>query len=474
MAKTFESLQELLELVPGRGSYQKLTFIKREIEGEGWKNSRILKLLDFTYQHEVAKYRSERTELTSAVIEPLQHLYAALLPKIFLEDELRRRLGTSGKGFFPRNPSIGDALLREMTTYSIHHSSQPYAALSFLSRKRGREELPFDFHSIEFLRPDELKASLGDGNYEVLAALAERLGYLSSNPELEKQIITAQINKLRSLDPNKILDSLSFLLDTYSDQEDSILTFITQTAATTKTTNPDFAQSLLELAVSDGFVNVDVYFHLGTIALGKQNWEDARDAFTSGLELSAKHSSSHYNLALVYSQLGNLAQARSHAAEAVLLRPSMKEQDLTAARAHRTAERITQALPCYERAILFNSNDPAALKAIADELNVLGVHYKTSNAAHAERAFRLSAYANPQLVHPHYHLGTLAFVQRKYDAAAQHFRTAVAMQPTHKDSQYQLGITYVALNDTARARERFEEAKRLGHSGADLQLQKLR
>ncbi len=89
----------------------------------------------------------------------------------------------------------------------------------------------------------------------------------------------------------------------------------------------------------------------------------------------------------------------------------------------------------------------------ADNVNTLAVLAK--DAREYETAQNLFTYAqkqDPNLVHPYYHLGTIALGNREYEHAREFFTQALALNSTHRYSHFQIGRTYLGLNNHDQAK----------------------
>src|SRR5437763_60294 len=71
--------------------------------------------------------------------------------------------------------------------------------------------------------------------------------------------------------------------------------------------------------------------------------------------------------------------------------------------------------------------------------------------------------------------GRKEFEKKNYAIAVLHFKTAMAAQPMDAEPYYQLGLTYLAVNDPNSAGRHFMKATELNpkHTGAQLKLAEL-
>lgn len=93
--------------------------------------------------------------------------------------------------------------------------------------------------------------------------------------------------------------------------------------------NQDFAlaEKLYIQAATQHPKNAKIYARLGVIYLRQKNYKDARDALLSSLRFDSKVASRHYNLALVYQELGNFKKALAEVKQALSLDPTNEKYE---------------------------------------------------------------------------------------------------------------------------------------------------
>jgi len=85
--------------------------------------------------------------------------------------------------------------------------------------------------------------------------------------------------------------------------------------------HPDEAINLYKRAI-DGKENIaDSYCNLGVIYSQKKEHTKAIDSFTHGLKADPRHFEAHYNLANLYSDIGNISLAKVHYQMSVTINP---------------------------------------------------------------------------------------------------------------------------------------------------------
>ena len=77
-------------------------------------------------------------------------------------------------------------------------------------------------------------------------------------------------------------------------------------------------------AISAGECVADAYCNLGILESGKENYVKAIDCFANCLKYDPRHFEAHYNLANVYSEMGDLALAKLHYELAIEIEPEFE------------------------------------------------------------------------------------------------------------------------------------------------------
>ncbi|MBL7872382.1 MAG: tetratricopeptide repeat protein [Cyclobacteriaceae bacterium] len=75
-------------------------------------------------------------------------------------------------------------------------------------------------------------------------------------------------------------------------------------------------------AIKEGDAVADAYCNLGILESERKNHSKAIDCFTKSLREDPRHFESHYNLANVYAELGNLPLAKVHYQISIEIEPS--------------------------------------------------------------------------------------------------------------------------------------------------------
>ncbi len=228
-------------------------------------------------------------------------------------------------------------------------------------------------------------------------------------------------------------------------------------------------------------LDVDVLYTRGRNALLSGHFGDAVRALQEVVDRKPNHSWAHYLLGRAHHPLGNEIKAERHFRRAVALRPAFSLENITDAQRHLDEKDYTPALWAAERAAVvarYTNAPDSTLRTIAEALNTVGVAFKEGketqkNLAKAKQAFEAATHVDPEYVHPHYHLGTIARAEKNYLSAETHLQKVIERNPRHSWAYFQLGAVYEALGKDHDAKEVYQRAVTLGHKEAGAYLLKL-
>ncbi len=212
-------------------------------------------------------------------------------------------------------------------------------------------------------------------------------------------------------------------------------------------------------------------FEEGKKAFGERRYSDALEYFSRDLAQNPKNALACYYVGRTYAVLGVDERAEAMFGKAVTLRPAFATQDYDEALKHIVSNDYTKALWAVERACEVARYAPKTpRKEILETANKVGVAFKEGTAgkkdyAAAKRAFSAALAVDAKYVPAHYHLGTIAYAEKNYDAARQKLREVVALDPKHKWAQFVLYQTLTALGNPA-AQYHLRQAAQLGHPEA--------
>jgi len=152
----------------------------------------------------------------------------------------------------------------------------------------------------------------------------------------------------------------------------------------------------------------------------------------------------HYDAARTFQLSGD--QERAAAEYRAFLTGALR----TSAKASFELGEIGRAASLFEQALRLSPDDPEASLDYAQML------FQQEKLAEARAAAEKVLSSAPNNARAHSLLGQVLFAQKDYKAACEHLEAAVVAAPSF-DTGYLLGITYIKLNDFARARLVFDD-----------------
>lgn len=174
------------------------------------------------------------------------------------------------------------------------------------------------------------------------------------------------------------------------------------------------------------------YFKLGAVNLRLGDDDGAIEAYTDGLLLQPRRGNEQYALAKLLDKGSRLAEAAAHYAVAV----DVKDDDPVWHYDYaRCAHRVATATEDYET--------QTALLVAADSSYTSAILLAPTASAH---------YFRGTLRRAHRQIGDGLYL---YSEVAEDFEQAVSMDPDHTAARYNLGLTYVDMEQDSRARQTF-------------------
>jgi tetratricopeptide (TPR) repeat protein len=133
----------------------------------------------------------------------------------------------------------------------------------------------------------------------------------------------------------------------------------------------------------------NVFFEKGIDLAKRQKWTEAAAALQSSLDNQPDSAATHYNLGIVYQQLGQQKESREHYQQAIRIAPDLVSAHVNLARLLAKEKEWDQAAVHFKKVVLARPNDGNS----------------------------------------HYNLGVALVKQDKWKEAAEHFQTALHIRP---------------------------------------------
>ncbi|MGE0846692.1 MAG: sulfotransferase [Flavobacteriaceae bacterium] len=185
------------------------------------------------------------------------------------------------------------------------------------------------------------------------------------------------------------------------------------------------------------------------------NHEQAAGHYRRALAADAGFGDAHNNLAAALLELGDVAGALRHAAEAVRIAPANPAARVNLGNARLRAQDYADATAAYEEALRLQPAHPDAHSNLASALIFL--NRPGDAVVHAREAIRL----RPGFVEANLHLGEALTAVGEYGEAEAAFRAALAARPEYRRALAGLAVAMRRAGRYDEAIATFEETLRL-------------
>ena len=173
-------------------------------------------------------------------------------------------------------------------------------------------------------------------------------------------------------------------------------------------------------------INADspqAWLNLGNSLQALGNYKEALNAYQKALSLNANYAEAWNNSAEVYMLLGKLQEALASALKAIEIAPGYSD-------AYNNLGLIYVELHCHDQALNAYQRSLETNPANANATNNLGVLYARMDLeAEARHAYQRAIELNGSNPNPYKNLGNLNYSLKRYDAAVQMYRVALALDP---------------------------------------------
>jgi len=191
----------------------------------------------------------------------------------------------------------------------------------------------------------------------------------------------------------------------------------------------------------------DAYYNLGTLALRRNDFAEARQYLQQTLKLRPDYPEAWNNLGMIAAQQGRLEEAVQNFQQSLALRPKYVVALLNLGNVYRRQQDFVSAEQSLHQAFGIQPDDP--------EVNYsLGMLYAQQN--HMEKAadFLQKAIAlRPDYPEALNNLGVLYVREQDYSRAEEEFRIGIRVAPNYDQSYLNLARLYAMQGDKDKARE---------------------
>jgi tetratricopeptide (TPR) repeat protein len=188
---------------------------------------------------------------------------------------------------------------------------------------------------------------------------------------------------------------------------------------------------------------------------GPEGRHDALRYSTAALALRPRSAAVYYNMGIILTIQGELAEAEAAFKEAIRLNPALHQAHTNLGVVLRAQGRLVEAVVAYKQAIRLNPNHHLAYTNLGVALQVQG------KLAEAVIAFQKAIHLNPDSHLAHNHLAFAFKKQGKLDEAAAVFKQVTGLKPNSHEAHYGLGTILLAQRQLVDAQASLNNAIRL-------------
>lgn len=196
------------------------------------------------------------------------------------------------------------------------------------------------------------------------------------------------------------------------------------------------------------------YFCVGRIYLARDDKDNVIRVYSRGLQLEPDHPQEQYELALIYEERDELRKAIGHLRLANKFNPHKYDWHFRYAR---FLDRYTRSLE--ENASSSENYEKYAAMAVEEYTETIKLNY----------AYAPAFYYRGLFCRKYKQIGDKFY---SYSQIAEDFKQAIELKPEMTDAYYQLGLTYVDMDDRSKAEDIFKKALKIDatYKGPNLQL----
>jgi tetratricopeptide (TPR) repeat protein len=289
--------------------------------------------------------------------------------------------------------------------------------------------------------------------------IADTLRSVSSDQSGADQILAAALSGQRKYD-----ESINILQAAYAAQPSATPPMRALVDTLMRAQKSDQAKAFLQTVIDKDPTNADALTLLASVQLATNEQDKALANLKAAVERQPKSLVGYRALANLYLQGDNVDEATKVIADGLQVQPGNVALRLTMAGILERKGQFEKAIQEYEDIL----KQETGSMIVANNLASLLSDHRT-DAASLDRAYSLAVGLTKSQV-PQFKdtLGWIHYKRRDYGAAAPLLEEAVAQLPDIALARYHLGMTYVAMGDTAKASEQLGKGLQLAPADGDL------
>ena len=294
--------------------------------------------------------------------------------------------------------------------------------------------------------------------------IADTIRRIGNDRGVADQILAAALSG-----QNKYNESVSVLEKAYSAAPGDIQLMLALVNGLVRAQQYDKAVTFLQTVLTSNPANAEAYVMLGSVQLLKNAPDEALKSFRAAVEKQPKNANGYQKLAEFYVREKNNDEALK------IIRAGLQEQP-DSITLHMALGGVLEHKGDYEAAIAefeyLLKQQPGSL-AVANSLASLLSDHRTDKAS-LERAYSVATILRKSPVSIYKDtLGWLEYQRGDYKSAVPLLEEAAAERPDLGMVRYHLGMSYIAIDQQAKASEQLKKALELATNSGELE-QKIR
>ena len=221
------------------------------------------------------------------------------------------------------------------------------------------------------------------------------------------------------------------------------------------------AVDLIKKAIRLNPAVASYYYNLALSYTALNQLDEARKSYEKAIAREPRYVDAHNNLGVVLRDLGQLEPAIACYRKAIALNPGYVEAYSNLGAALTAQGLAAEAVACCRQAIALNPQHVGALSNLAAALNELKLPEEAAACA------RQALAGDPQCVDALNNLGSALEAQGLFEEAAPHYRNALALRPADSKMHFNLGLLLDKQGRTGEAAACFAQALQIDPHFAD-------
>lgn len=172
----------------------------------------------------------------------------------------------------------------------------------------------------------------------------------------------------------------------------------------------------------------------GCLTKNKDRWPEAEAALRKAIQLDPKFAIAHFNLGLLYFDMGKFADAEAVLQKATVLNPKLAEAFDHLGNSLFQQRKYDEAIVAHQKSLAINPRQAVAQRNLGAAL------YELKRHDEALIAIRKSIELDPRYVRAHFLLGRTLHAQKKWGDSLAALDKVLELEPKHPQAYFNIGV----------------------------------